>query len=118
MLHLLQQHLLLPEQFFGAIQQVRFLMFDRPAGRDVAERQKDRRIGAIFVKHLSSVQEHRLAANTREIMLDLEAVHGRSLGNDRLKQDAKRRNVPLAVAQRVKQAAARLFGIDLERLVE
>lgn len=51
-------------------------------------------------------------------MLDLETVHRGALGNDRLKQDTKRGNVPLAVAQRVQHAAARLFGIDLERVVK
>ena len=51
-------------------------------------------------------------------MLDLEAVHGGFLGDDRLEQEAKRRNIPLAVAQIVKQAVPHLLGIDFERLVE
>ena len=53
-----------------------------------------------------------------KIMLDLEAVHGGLLGNDRLQQDAKGGNVPLAVAERIKQPAPRMLGIDLEGLVE
>lgn len=51
-------------------------------------------------------------------MLDLEAVHGGLLGNDRLQQQAKGRNIPLAVAERVEQRALGLRGVDFECLVE
>ena len=51
-------------------------------------------------------------------MLDLKAIHRGLLGNDRLQQNAKRGDVPLAVAERVEQAATRLFGIDLEGLAK
>ncbi len=51
-------------------------------------------------------------------MIDLEAVHGGLLGDDRLHEHAQGGDVPLAVAEPVEQAADRVLGIDLERRIE
>ena len=51
-------------------------------------------------------------------MLHLETVHRHTIGNDGLEQVPQRRNIPLPVAEREQQAPQRLFGIDLEDIVE
>src|SRR5580692_10327141 len=51
-------------------------------------------------------------------MLDFIAVHHALLGNNFFQQHAKLRNVPLSVAQRVKQPAVGVLGADLECRIE
>ena len=51
-------------------------------------------------------------------MADFEVVHRGVLGDDGLQQQPQGRDVPLAVAQVVKQAAVGVLRIDLEDLVE
>ncbi len=51
-------------------------------------------------------------------MIHFEAVHGGVFGDDRLKQEPKRRDVPLAVAQGIEQAAQGVLRIDLKYFVE
>jgi len=116
--HFLEQHLLLAEQFLGAVEQILLFAFDQAALGDVAESQEDGRIGTVVVNHLAGIEQHRLAAKTGEIMFDLEPVHRGPFGDDRFEQQPERRNVPLAVPQIVEQAAVGLFGIDLEGRVK
>src|ERR1700731_1817913 len=51
-------------------------------------------------------------------MLDFIALHHALLGNDLFQQYAKLRNVPLSIAQCVKQPAFGVLGADLERRIE
>ena len=51
-------------------------------------------------------------------MLDFIALHHALLGNDFFQQHAKLRNVPLSVAQRIKQPAIGVLGADLECRIE
>ena len=117
-LHFPQQDILLPQQFFGLLQKLFLLPFDRRAGGDIREGEKDRPVRTVFVDNLSGVQDHGSAAEIGKIMLDLEIVHRDLLGDDGFQQDPQGRDVPLAVSQRVQQAPLGLFGVDLERSVE
>src|SRR5580698_9127144 len=51
-------------------------------------------------------------------MLDFVALHYALLGNNFFQQYAKLRNVPLSIAQRVKQPAIGVLGADLEVRIE
>jgi hypothetical protein len=75
------------------------LALDHPPRGDVGEGQQDGGVGAGLVDHLAGVQQHDPAAQAREVVIDLEAVHGHALGDDGLQQHAQGRDVPLAVAQ-------------------
>ena len=66
------------------VAQALLLIFDCPTSRHVAECKQDRRIRAVVVNDLSSIQQHRPSSDTREIMLDLKAIHGGLFGYDRL----------------------------------
>jgi hypothetical protein len=84
----------------------------------VGEGQEDRDVHAGVIEHLAGVQQHRAAAEGGKVVGDLEPVHRRLLGDDRLQQEAQGRDVPLAVAQAVEQPPLGLARIDLEGLVE
>jgi hypothetical protein len=71
-----------------------------------------------LVDHHAGVQQHGALAQAGKVVLDLEAVHRRVLGDDGLEQDPKGGDVPLPVAQVVQQAAHGVLRIDLEDLVE
>src|SRR5580698_5219986 len=51
-------------------------------------------------------------------MLDFIALHHALLGNNFFQQHAKLRNVPLAIAQRIKKPAFGVLGADLECRIE
>src|SRR5580700_12097536 len=51
-------------------------------------------------------------------MLDFIAIHHALLGNNFFQQNAKLRNVPLSIAQRVKKPAFGVLGVDLESQIE
>ncbi len=118
MLHFLEQDSLLTQQLLGLFEQNCFFPFDRTPFGDVRERQQDRHHGAGLVDDLAGVQQHDPAPDARKDMVDLEVIHGGAVGKDGLQQQPQRRDVPLAIAQVVEQAALGLAGNDLEGLVE
>ena len=71
-------------------------------------------MGASLVEHLAGVQAHGALSEVGEFMLDLVALHHALLGYDFLEQHAELRNVPLAIAQRVKRPALGVVGLDPE----
>src|SRR5580658_10291044 len=118
MLQFLEQRLLLPQQPVLLSQQfVLFALQDAPFG-DILHAEQNGRAGAALVEHLAGVQAHRARSETGELMLDFIALHYALLGNNFFQQDAKLRNVPLSIAQRVKKSAIGILGADLESRIE
>ena len=95
--------------------------FSRSAARlcgDVLDRQQQGGVRVGFVEYLTRVEQQRAATDRRKVVLDLVGLDRSVLGNDLFQKLAKRRDVPLAVGQLVKQAALSIVGRDCERLVE
>ena len=67
---------------------------------------------------LAGVEQHHPAADHRERVLELEVVEDGARGNDILEQCPQVGDIPLTVAQFVDEAALRLPGRDVKRLVE
>ena len=117
-LHLQEQHVLLPEQLLRLPQQLFLLAFDGPPLGDILESKKKGRVRVVRVKHAAGVQEHDPAANPGKLMLDFERVYGGALPDDVLQKHAERWNVPLAVAERVERPSQDVLALDAERQVE
>jgi len=75
-------------------------------------------VSVVRVEHRAGVQEHVAAANPGKLMFDLERVHGGALRDDFLQKDAKRWNLPLAVAERVERPAQDVLTVDPKRQVD
>jgi hypothetical protein len=107
MLQFLEQHVLLPEQL------LLFALQGAPLG-DVLYTEQNGRIGPSLIEHLPCVQAHRAVSDAGKLMLDLIVLHHAMLGDDFFQQQSELGNIPLAVAQLVKQPALGLLGADLE----
>ena len=117
-LHFLEQDALLAQQLLGLLQQFRLGALADAAGGDVGEGQQDRPVGAGLVEQHAGVEQHGASAQAGKVVLDLEVVHRRMLGKDRLQQDPQCRDIPLTVAKVVEHAATGVFGIDAKGFVE
>jgi hypothetical protein len=98
MVHLAEEKILLPQQFI-------LLAFQRSVIGDIFDRYQQAAAVVALIKDLSGVQQHRAAAECREIPLHLEFFDLRVMRDDRREQAAQRWNVPLAIAQLIKQTA-------------
>src|SRR5580704_16301545 len=67
---------------------------------------------------LAAVEQHHPPPENREVVLQLEVVENRTLGNNIFQESAQIGDVPLAVAQLVNQAVLGFFEGDLKSLVE
>ncbi len=75
-------------------------------------------MGAFLVEHLAGVQAHRAWPDVRKLIFDLIVLHHAVLGYDLFQEQAKLRNVPVTIAQLVKQPAFGIFGSNLECPIE
>src|SRR5690606_21179851 len=73
---------------------------------------------AVLVPNHTCVQQHGAVAHVREVVLNLEAVHRRMFGNDRLEKQPEGWNVPLPATQIEQDASLSVLRVDLEKLVE
>ena len=69
-LHLLQQHVLFPQQFLD-------LPLDRAPRSDVLECQQDRTVGPFLVEDLARVQQHDAVPDRWKLAIDLISLDGR-----------------------------------------
>ena len=75
-------------------------------------------MGAFLVEHLAGVQAHRAWSDVRKVIFDLIVLHHAVLGYDLFQEQAKLRNVPVTIAQFVKQPAFGISGSNPECPIE
>ena len=85
---------------------------------DVLNGEQDQFRLAVHRLEAAGVEQHDLLADRREVVFHVEVVDGMAVRQDFLQQRPQARNVPLAVAQVVDEAAFRFLLLGVERLVE
>jgi hypothetical protein len=104
--------------FLELLQQfILFALQDALRG-DILDAEQDRDVGAALVENLASVQTHGAVPEAGEFVLDLIAFHHALLGDDFFQKHTKLRDVPLAIAQRIKRPALSVVRLDLECGIE
>lgn len=86
--------------------------------RDVLDREQDDACPARGRRHEARVEQHDLAADSRERVVDLEIIEARFYRELVTQQRAKRRDVPLSVAERKEHFADRVRSLDAENAKE
>src|SRR6476619_3553126 len=111
MLHLLHQHLLLPEQIV-------FFPLGISALGYIFYRQQEGSGRAVLVEHLSRVEEHHAAADGWEFVLNLIGLDGAVFRDHIFEDNPQSRNVPLPIAQQVELSALRVARLHRESPVK
>jgi hypothetical protein len=101
---------LLPQQF------VAFALKDALLG-DIFNSQQSR-VGIFLVQNHAGNQQHGASSDVGKLMLDLVILDLAMLRNDFFQEQSKPRNVPLTIAQSVKQPALGAGLRDLECQIE
>ena len=110
-LHLLEQRLLLLQQFG------RYPLRSAPLG-DVLDRQESELLSISLVEHLACVQQHRASPDHGKVPLDFISLHRGMPGPDIFQKQSKLGDIPLSIAQPVNRPAVNVLTVQLERLIE
>ncbi len=118
MLQFLKQHILLSqERVLLEEQMLPFALQGAPRSYIFNAQQKGG-VRISLVENLAGIQQHGAFADVGKLILHLVVIHHAMLRNDFLQEQSKARDVPLTIAQRIKQPAMGVGPVDLECEVE